>query len=566
MMILAMPMFGIVPMSSTQALPVSGETIPDRETNNTTPVEIGVPSSIPAFTKERQKSRILNAVMGRSPNGSSPEAIRAPPHVPPQAPPEPPSAPQRGSMQTASANGYWRATYFPDVGTARLDFLLSIGYLSSRRYLHLELSNENESFGRTLTIYVDGVQKHSTTIYGQTPEAIFDCSSWCSSSSSYLLTIEIRYGAYGRGWKLDNLWIDDGVVTFNAYHENADITAPWQASYQRLTDYAYFADDYIVVVPKMTASFASTGGYGRFVYLYLNGYYVGRKVAGDGSVLTWDLPSTVDLDLRNKIVKIEFRVYIPCSICTSEQWTLKDWNTEFIYSWRVLNIDSGLVFATNWTPSYDLRNDIIMGIKYFSMTMFQLFEGQVIYNNIDVKWNLNDYSCSDYSTCNLGDFNIYHGFNIPGHGSPRAFANGGKSYYSEYSPDYLGYTITGKWELVNKKHPGIDWFLFGHEFSHMAFGLKDQYWDRRFNNNCPNFIMAKSADSNGEITPNYSDRRHGVPDHCFTQARPPGHISDMDYILQNNPIFTELYYFEYGFENSPSNYFDYFIYTEFFIP
>ncbi len=471
-------------------------------------------------------------------------------------------------MRTASANGYWKATYFPDTTHAQLEFMVSIGYLnpSVSPRMYISLTNVDDTLGRYLYVYVDGDLKQTKIIYGPQVQVDFDCSSWCNAYDTFLLKLEVYFGGAGYGWRLDDLWIDDAVVTFNAY-DAPNMNVGFVYPYQILTVYAYL-DNYIHTFPRITAQFESTQNTGRYVYLYINDQYIGYQISwspNDGDVLSWQLPDKNTLNLEDHVAKIQFRVYVPCSTCTQEIWTLKNWNTEYIFSWKTLLINDRLTFATDWIPSSTAQNDIKMGIKYFSYTMFQLFEGQVIYTNFEVDWNLIADGCANYydTGCNPGDFNIYDGSEIPGWGSNRAFTSGGKSYYSETSPNYNGHFGNNKWETVNKQVPILfDAFLFAHEFSHMEFGLPDQYDEQNRIPPCPNYIMGRSGDINGEITPNFSNRWVSIPSHCATNL-PPGWISDFEEILSTHPEFLAIYYFanDSG-DPSPQNLFDFLTITE----
>ena len=108
----------------------------------------------------------------------------------------------------------------------------------------------------------------------------------------------------------------------------------------------------------------------------------------------------------------------------------------------------------------------------------------------------------------------------------------------------------------------FDAFLFAHEFSHMEFGLPDQYKLDQFDPPCPNYIMGRSGDSNGEITPNFSNRWVSISSHCAINL-PSGWISDFEYILSTHPEFLAIYYFanDSG-DPSPQNLFDFLSITE----
>ncbi len=585
MMILIISMFGSLPILSANENVSSGTTAPSMvnldqagapsssaNANNTAQIELPATESIPAFTKERKKLRIMDSVMGNPRNGSRPDTLHPPT----------PNAIGRNSdafggssakanfqddepIRTANEYGFWRTTYFKDEPRAELEYMMSIGYLNPNvnPTVYVELTNEDDTSGRYFYFYVDGVLKHSQIIHGPSTTVSFSCSSWCSSYSTYLIKVAIRYGGAGHGWRLDKIWINDATIAFNAYG-SPHLNVSYQYPYQTLTAYAYF-EEYIRTFPRITATFSSTETTARYVYLYINGEYIGRQTSwSPPDVLTWELPSKSTLDLTSKVAKIEFKVYVPCSTCTTEVWTLEDWNTEHIYSWKTMIINDLITFATDWVPSTDTHDDIIMGMKYFSYTMFQLFEGQIIFPNLKMSWNLLSDNCNDYTKCGMAQFNIFQGDEIPGTGSNRAKTVGNMSYYAETSPEYNGFTGAHKWENSNKQIPVFpDALLLAHEFSHLRLGLYDQYDLDTFYPPCPNFIMGRSYDSNGEITPNFSNRWDDIPDHCATEL-PSNWTSDFEHILSTYPEFSSIYYFSnnFGDDPYPQNLFDFLLITE----
>ena len=260
MTILMMSLFGTMPFLSAQDVSSSKDTVPSRvglnqvedhvsvsntNANDTVPVEPEVSTSIPAFTKERKRLRIMDSVMGTPRNGSRPDTLQSPTT---DTVGRNPSAVGSGSakanfqdgepIRTANEYGFWRATYFRNDSRAELEYMLSIGYLNPNvnPTVYVELTNEDDTSGRYFYFYVDGVLKHSQIIHGPSTTVSFSCSSWCSSYSTYLIKVVIRYGGAGHGWRLDKIWINDATIAFNAYG-SPHLNVSYQYPYQTLTAY-----------------------------------------------------------------------------------------------------------------------------------------------------------------------------------------------------------------------------------------------------------------------------------------------------------------------------------------
>ena len=276
----------------------------------------------------------------------------------------------------SSYNPIWRqGIFFPIQDYATLEFVVSVGQFSPSSH-PIFLSNPDDRFGRYFRGYVDGQLKYSATGSGPNVELVMDASLLFLPLNSYHLKIEINWGGMNKGWELQDVKLDGSDISFNAY-DDTDETVSTGFPYKIFTRYIHIKDYIPNIGQSVEITIYSPSYTGRYVYLYINNVQVGSQVAWspwDNDVLRFPIgdPSK---SYVNRVLKLEFKVYIPCSTCT-EPWTLKDWNYENTLSWKTIKYSQTVSIHTDWTPSSTARNDFKNAAGEMGIALYRASKGR----------------------------------------------------------------------------------------------------------------------------------------------------------------------------------------------